>query len=263
MISSIYCTTAVVALLIWALAKQGGGGPLLYDTVKTTGVPKLKGSKLAWTMARSVTTTVGGWSAAVRPDTHYLVWSIVRPSADDIPRDLACFSQIMYQSDFTRYARRPGDQRSSHLHPLQAVERSLTGSALTYPVYGQVFVIPIAMLITSFLGVIITSCAAGFYPEDGLLWCVSSPLRCRSCSDPSMLMSWYPRQTLQETVQADGGHPTPSRQLARIKGGRLLPRPVVLLESALCERMSSTAPPSDSSTRLNADGPRLCPVYFV
>ena len=26
------------------------------------------------------------------------------------------------------------------------------------------------MILTSFMGVVITSCAAGFYPEEGLLW---------------------------------------------------------------------------------------------
>lgn len=37
---------------------------------------------------------------------------------------------------------------------------------------GQIFIIPTAMVLTSFMGVVITSCAAGFYPEEGLLWCV-------------------------------------------------------------------------------------------
>lgn len=64
-ISSVYCSISVIALLIWALAKQKGGGPLLYDTQLTTGVPPLKGSALGWAMARSVTTTVGGWAGAV------------------------------------------------------------------------------------------------------------------------------------------------------------------------------------------------------
>lgn len=80
----------------------------------------------------------------------------------------------MYQSDFTRYARRPGDQRTS-LFSVDRTSKKLDSPLTTifYPsVYGQVFLIPIAMLITSFLGVVITSCAAGFYPDDGLLWYV-------------------------------------------------------------------------------------------
>lgn len=69
-VSSVYCTVAVIVLLIWALAKQGGGGPLLYETEAITGVPPLTGAKLAWTMTRSVTTGVGGWAAAVSPSLY-------------------------------------------------------------------------------------------------------------------------------------------------------------------------------------------------
>ncbi|KAL7412540.1 NCS1 nucleoside transporter family [Mrakia frigida] len=118
LISSVSVTVGVLALLIWALAKQGGGGPLLYSTQETTGVVPLKGSKLGWYMVRAVTTTVGGWAGA-----------------------------IMYQSDFSRYARRPGDQ-----------------------IMGQIFIIPLCLILSSFIGLIITSCAAGFYPDEGLLW---------------------------------------------------------------------------------------------
>ncbi|KAL7415618.1 NCS1 nucleoside transporter family [Mrakia frigida] len=118
LISSIAVTISVIALLVWALAKEGGGGPLFYDTHKTTGVAALKGSKLAWTMARGVTTTIGGWAGG-----------------------------IMYQSDFSRYARRSGDQ-----------------------IMGQIFIIPVCLILGSFIGVVVTSCAAGFYPDEGLLW---------------------------------------------------------------------------------------------
>lgn len=65
LISSIAVTISVIALLIWALAKEGGGGPLLYQTQKTTGIAPLKGAKLGWAMARGVTTTIGGWAGGV------------------------------------------------------------------------------------------------------------------------------------------------------------------------------------------------------
>lgn len=42
----------------------------------------------------------------------------------------------MYQSDFTRYARREGDQ-----------------------VLGQIFVIPVCMVLSSLIGLVVTSCA--------------------------------------------------------------------------------------------------------
>jgi NCS1 family nucleobase:cation symporter-1 len=64
-VSSIAVTVGVIALLIWALVKQGGGGPLLYETSVTLGKARLQGSALAWAMTRSVTTTIGGWAGAI------------------------------------------------------------------------------------------------------------------------------------------------------------------------------------------------------
>ncbi|KAG5642200.1 hypothetical protein DXG03_003416 [Asterophora parasitica] len=54
---------------------------------------------------------------------------------------------IMYQSDFSRYAVNPGDQ-----------------------VWGQVFVIPVCLLGSNILGIMTTSAARGFYPDERLLW---------------------------------------------------------------------------------------------
>lgn len=65
MISSIAVTVGVLALLVWALAKQGNGGPLMYETSVTLGKARLQGKALAWAMVRSVTTTIGGWAGCV------------------------------------------------------------------------------------------------------------------------------------------------------------------------------------------------------
>lgn len=54
---------------------------------------------------------------------------------------------ILYQSDFSRYAVHPGDQ-----------------------VYGQIFSIPLCLLGSNILGIVTTSCARGFYPNEPLLW---------------------------------------------------------------------------------------------
>ncbi|KAJ7675656.1 permease for cytosine/purines, uracil, thiamine, allantoin-domain-containing protein [Mycena polygramma] len=54
---------------------------------------------------------------------------------------------ILYQSDFSRYAVNPGDQ-----------------------IWGQIFIIPVCLLGSNILGIITTSCARGFYPDEPLLW---------------------------------------------------------------------------------------------
>ncbi|KAF5370543.1 hypothetical protein D9757_010126 [Collybiopsis confluens] len=53
---------------------------------------------------------------------------------------------ILYQSDFSRYAVHPGDQ-----------------------MWGQIFIIPLCLFGSNLLGIITTSCARGFYPDDPLL----------------------------------------------------------------------------------------------
>ncbi|KAJ8076626.1 hypothetical protein PM082_001049 [Marasmius tenuissimus] len=54
---------------------------------------------------------------------------------------------ILYQSDFSRYAVEPGDQ-----------------------MWGQIFIIPVCLFGSNILGIITTSCARGFYPDEPLLW---------------------------------------------------------------------------------------------
>ncbi|KAK7473185.1 hypothetical protein VKT23_001284 [Stygiomarasmius scandens] len=55
--------------------------------------------------------------------------------------------RILYQSDFSRYAVNPGDQ-----------------------MWGQIFIIPVCLLGSNILGIVTTSCARGFYPDEPLLW---------------------------------------------------------------------------------------------
>jgi NCS1 family nucleobase:cation symporter-1 len=64
-LSSVAVTVGVLALMIWALAKQGGGGPLLLDVSKTLGKPRLKGAALGWAMVKSVSSGIGGWAGCV------------------------------------------------------------------------------------------------------------------------------------------------------------------------------------------------------
>ncbi|THV00163.1 NCS1 nucleoside transporter family [Dendrothele bispora CBS 962.96] len=112
-------TIAAFALFIWALAKQGGGGPLLSDPSTFLGIDKVpKGKELGWVMVLGVTTNVGSISAG-----------------------------IMNQSDYSRFARKPGDQ-----------------------VLSQIICVPIMSILTALVGIICTSCAAGFFPDEELLW---------------------------------------------------------------------------------------------
>lgn len=65
MISSVFVTIAAVSLFIWALAKQGNGGPLFENPQAVEGVDPLVGSKLGWMMMRLITSGIGGWSGGV------------------------------------------------------------------------------------------------------------------------------------------------------------------------------------------------------
>lgn len=129
-ISSICVTTGVIALLIWALARQGGGGPLLYQTSVTLGKARLEGSALGWAMVKSITTTIGGWAGA-----------------------------CLYSSDFSRYARRPGDQGESSCHLRPSAATSLTRSVRYFAVWGQIAIIPPCLIMSTVIGLLITSCA--------------------------------------------------------------------------------------------------------
>ncbi|RPD58302.1 NCS1 nucleoside transporter family [Lentinus tigrinus ALCF2SS1-7] len=116
---SIIMTVAVFAIFIWALAKEGGGGPLLNHPSQLSGVePLTGGTKLGWAMAYGISSTIGGISAG-----------------------------ILNQSDYTRFAAYPSAQ-----------------------IISQLVIVPLSSVIIALVGVIVTSCAAGFYPDDGLLW---------------------------------------------------------------------------------------------
>ncbi|KAF5374309.1 hypothetical protein D9758_004637 [Tetrapyrgos nigripes] len=111
-------TVTAFTLLAWCLAKEGGAGPLISNSSRFINVPEPKGSELGWKMMLGVTTQIGGICAG-----------------------------IMNQSDYTRFARKPGDQLVS-----------------------QLICVPIVSSLTNFIGLLCTSCAAGFYPDEGLLW---------------------------------------------------------------------------------------------
>ncbi|KAL1758225.1 permease for cytosine/purines, uracil, thiamine, allantoin-domain-containing protein [Schizophyllum commune] len=86
MVSSIIVTVAAVTIFIWALAKQGGPGPLYNNPEAVYGVEHLQGSALAWTVVRLIVSHIGAWSGGI------LRLSLTR------------------KLDFSRYAVRPGDQ---------------------------------------------------------------------------------------------------------------------------------------------------------
>ncbi|RPD56817.1 NCS1 nucleoside transporter family [Lentinus tigrinus ALCF2SS1-7] len=116
---SIIMTFAVFAIFIWALAKDGGGGPLLNHLSELSGVePLTGGTKFGWAMAYGISSTIGSTSAG-----------------------------ILNQSDFTRFAAYPSAQ-----------------------IISQLVIVPLSTVVIAFVGLIVTSCAAGFYPDDGLLW---------------------------------------------------------------------------------------------
>jgi len=117
-LSSISSAVAIIAILIWILVKQGNAGPLVSHPQAIYSVSAPTGSELAWTMVRCITSSVGAWSGA-----------------------------ILYQSDFSRFAVRSGDQ-----------------------IWGQIFIIPICLIGTTAIGIVITSCARGLYPDEPLLW---------------------------------------------------------------------------------------------
>jgi NCS1 family nucleobase:cation symporter-1 len=117
-ISSVIVTIAAFSIFIWAIIKQGDGGPLINNPEAVYGIETPNGSKLGWLMMRMITSGLGGWAGG-----------------------------ILYQSDFSRYAVKPGDQ-----------------------IWGQIFIIPVCLLGSNVLGIVTTSCARGFYPDEPLLW---------------------------------------------------------------------------------------------
>ncbi|KAG6816617.1 hypothetical protein H0H87_004623 [Tephrocybe sp. NHM501043] len=65
-VSSVAVTIAAFAIFIWALAKQGNGGPLFSDPEAVYGAEKLRpGTMLGWVMIRCVTSGIGGWAGGI------------------------------------------------------------------------------------------------------------------------------------------------------------------------------------------------------
>ncbi|KAL4731814.1 hypothetical protein ACLX1H_000806 [Fusarium chlamydosporum] len=109
----------VFALLIWSTVRAQGGGALLADVSSVSGVAPASGGQLGWAFVAAVTANIGGIA------TH--MWS---------------------QSDYTRYARKPGDQ-----------------------ILAQLVMVPLGTILVGCIGIICTSCAATLYPEnEKLLW---------------------------------------------------------------------------------------------
>ena len=67
LVSSGAAIVAAFSIFIWALVKQGNGGPLFSNPEAVYGVDKLKGSQLGWVMMRCITSGIGAWSGGVRP----------------------------------------------------------------------------------------------------------------------------------------------------------------------------------------------------
>lgn len=122
LVASACVVPTVFVLLAWSTVKAGGGGALLRDVSGVSGVrPAAEGgpARLGWMMVAGITANVGGVA------TH-----------------------MFSQSDYTRYARRPGDQ-----------------------VLAQLVMVPLGTIVVSFIGIVCTSCAAQMYPDEKkLLW---------------------------------------------------------------------------------------------
>ncbi|KAL4876509.1 permease for cytosine/purines, uracil, thiamine, allantoin-domain-containing protein [Aspergillus karnatakaensis] len=119
MIASVTVATTVFVLLIWSTVRADGGGGLLRDPSRISGVEPATGGALGWAFVSAITANIGSIA------TH--MWS---------------------QSDYTRYARKPGDQ-----------------------VLAQLVMVPLGTIIVACIGIICTSCATTIYPhEEGLLW---------------------------------------------------------------------------------------------
>ncbi|KAI0641784.1 NCS1 nucleoside transporter family [Trametes meyenii] len=119
LVGSVIITITTFSMFVWAMAKEGGGGPLLSQPSQLSGVEPLSGgARLGWAMVYGITSTIG-----------------------------SICSGILNQSDYTRFASYPRAQ-----------------------IISQLVVVPVSSVIVALFGVIVTSCAAGFYPEEPLLW---------------------------------------------------------------------------------------------
>ncbi|KAI0357099.1 NCS1 nucleoside transporter family [Trametes cingulata] len=119
LVGSVVITVTTFCMFVWALAKQGGGGPLLSHPRELSGAKPIKGgSRLGWAMAYGISSTIGSICAG-----------------------------ILNQSDYTRFASYPRAQ-----------------------ILSQLVIVPLGSITVALFGVIVTSCAAGFFPDEGLLW---------------------------------------------------------------------------------------------
>lgn len=128
-------------IFIWAVVKQGNVGPLWHNPVQTSNV-ELSGSEVRWIMLWMTTRGIGSWASG-----------ILYQSGLNLPATNLIFSWYRVIPDFTRYAKRPNDQ-----------------------FYGQIFVFPIISSCANIFGIIATSCARGFYPDEPLLWYSGRPV---------------------------------------------------------------------------------------
>ncbi|KAK1467036.1 NCS1 nucleoside transporter [Colletotrichum melonis] len=92
-------------LSIWGTARAGGGGAILADVSKVSGIKPAQGGDLGWAVVAVVTAKIGGIAKHM--------WS---------------------QSDYTRFARKPGDQ-----------------------VLAQLIMEPLGTIIVACIGIICTS----------------------------------------------------------------------------------------------------------
>ncbi|KAK0391327.1 hypothetical protein NLU13_0828 [Sarocladium strictum] len=76
LVFNVLASTTLISMMIWALAKARGGGPLL-----SKGTSDLSSSQLGWSMTSGVTTVIGGIAVG-----------------------------LTNANDYTRFARKPGDQ---------------------------------------------------------------------------------------------------------------------------------------------------------
>ncbi|KAF8873056.1 hypothetical protein CPB84DRAFT_1854172 [Gymnopilus junonius] len=77
LLSSVAVMVAAFALFIWALAKQGNGGPLFTNPEEIEGIGKLNpGSMLGWVMVHCITSGIGGWAGGTHegPAVHAAVF---------------------------------------------------------------------------------------------------------------------------------------------------------------------------------------------
>ncbi|CAD6582606.1 MAG: hypothetical protein CYPHOPRED_002076 [Cyphobasidiales sp. Tagirdzhanova-0007] len=117
-IASVSIFICVWAMFGWAIHAAHGIGVFASDAAGAEEVKPAKGAALGWAFVYGVSTMLGGIAV-----------------------------HLFNQSDYTRFARKPGDQ-----------------------ILSQAIMVPIGAILNALIGIIVTSCAAQLYPEEGLLW---------------------------------------------------------------------------------------------